>query len=561
VIETMPKKTLTVNTRGLAKNLKHGTDHNETTIQLECPDNMITSILKQIKQKSEKSEKYKPNMYIKFTKNIKLFMDNGVGAGPKKMDDILKLYNHHEDEGENTIGNFGIGLKQMLTNLLDNEQIAFIVSKNNTGDYSSKIITSDGVELFEEDSSNQLSNNQDFRNLMDEYIKNTGFLILIVLEEVYTEWNKDEDITYYIDLFKKKMDENISDKCVEDIDYENALKTLYQDLPENIEFIFNDKVVEFNKFITNEILMFTTYIVGDKDNIEHKDKPDENDTIIAKLKYYKSSSSHTCKNRYYFGDIYRTLCISNFSNIDGFHPRTMNYIKCEINIINLELAKLKILKSSKTSTNWNNFTPDGVLSSINKIVSQIVINTTFLQSKGWRMEKYDKTKKILSDTSNLYHMTEHEYENLKNKAVEPEPEPESEPEPEPEPEPELANEVVELEPEPEPEPEPELENEVVEPEPEPEPELENEVVEPEPEPEPELENEVVEPEPEPELENEVVEPKSELSVTKKPSGNKIYASPEKTKKFKEYLSNINITQPVMILEDINSIEKILKKYE
>jgi hypothetical protein len=142
---------------------------------------------------------------------------------------------------------------------------------------------------------------------------------------------------------------------------------------------------------------------------------------------------------------------------------------------------------------------------------------------------------------------------------EPEPEPEQEPEPEPEPLPEPEPEPLpEPEPEQEPEPEPEQEPEQ---KPEPEPEQEPEQ-EPEPEPEPEPEQEP-EQEPEPEHEQEPEQEPEQESKKIKPTGNKIYASEEITKKWKENASNKlkNIKDPRMKVEDMNAINKILKEYE
>ena len=353
----MVKKNLSINHKGLSKNLKHGTDHNETTTKMEAPDNMITAINNKINylEREKIKKKYTPGLYIKSTPNTQLYKDNGCGVGQIKMNETLEMFYHFEDEGEITIGNFGIGLKQMLINLTNDKEVVFILSKNLFSDYSSKIITMDDGILKEDDCSYLLANNDKFRKLMDKYIEDTGFLILIIKEDVYEEWKSDNDITYYIKLFEDKMNENngikpeiekpeIEDKedwsqsydigyydaynnikydikgydpngydegyndgrrerekyePKEDENYLKALQTLYQDIPDNYELIFNDEKVEPNKFITNDYIeMFKTYIIEDKCNkIIHKDELDENDHIIAELVYYKSSKSNTSKNR------------------------------------------------------------------------------------------------------------------------------------------------------------------------------------------------------------------------------------------------------------------------
>ena len=90
----MGRKSLSVNTKGLAKNLKHGTDHNDTTMKVEPVDNMLASIIKKRKyiEETRGSIEYKPEMYIKFTKNTKVYIDNAIGAGPKKMNEIIMYW-------------------------------------------------------------------------------------------------------------------------------------------------------------------------------------------------------------------------------------------------------------------------------------------------------------------------------------------------------------------------------------------------------------------------------------------------------------------------------------
>ena len=54
----MGKKSLTVNTKGLAKNLKHGTDHNSTTTKIEAVDKKIKKVQGFVKGSQKKINEF-----------------------------------------------------------------------------------------------------------------------------------------------------------------------------------------------------------------------------------------------------------------------------------------------------------------------------------------------------------------------------------------------------------------------------------------------------------------------------------------------------------------------
>ena len=479
----MKSTPLEFDNEGHSDHLEDGTYHSNETLIMEVFDNSG----KAIEDKKENNEYTEDKIEYINTKYKQIFLDTGTGMTKLELKNALIQYKkNNSKDGINRSG-IGLK-QALNNLLKKGHFVIIVSKTNDGEgdiDYSIKSLVKKGsLEMlhgFED-----LSSKRNIHDLIDQIIPKRG--TLFILNKCELDEDEDEDDSKKaFGIFKECVDDTnkllkcecIPEEIIEDTSY---IETMVSDLCNYpYDVIINKRKVEHKQYIDNgDEKMFSLNIyLDDRDGKEKVNKqqkeqihphfylknedgvffpykflftkkhgevklnnidPEKDipETLVefCNVDYYKLKNEKDTRDSdiaYILNDI-RKLFFCPLSLVRagkdklnvGCYIKVHNYLKveCTIKHSGLPWCKKHILKSQKTSDNYNSQIPEGKHKSLNFMLTTILFNKDILKYHDFKFINYNVTERKPQKDSNPRHFSMSEIkerfpeELIKNKHVE-----------------------------------------------------------------------------------------------------------------------------------------------